>query len=75
MEKVFVTPAADMRVRKQDGSILAESGEAVERNAFWLRRQRDGDVTLDALPDGALAASAPASDDSTAANAATKTKK
>lgn len=49
MEKVFATPAAGMRVRKQDRSILAESGEAVERNAFWIRRERDGDVTLTAL--------------------------
>lgn len=49
MEKIYATPAAGMRCRKQDGSVLAESGEAVERNAFWLRRERDGDVTLSAV--------------------------
>lgn len=49
MEKVFATPAAGMRVRKQDRGILAENGEPVERNAFWIRRERDGDVTLTAL--------------------------
>lgn len=74
MEKVFATPAAGMRVRKQDGSILAESGEAVERNAFWLRRQRDGDVTLDSLPNGELVASVPAAADAAAATPP-KTKK
>ena len=71
MEKVFVTPAAGMRVRKQDGSTLAERGEAVERSAFWLRRERDGDVTLDALPDGSIAASVPV-DPSAATNPKTK---
>lgn len=67
MEKVFATPKPGMRCRKQDGSILAEAGEAVERNAFWLRRERDGDVTLSALP-----VSAPAE---VAETATTKTKK
>lgn len=55
MEKIYATPAAGMRCRKQDGSVLAESGEPVARNAFWLRRERDGDVTLTAVPDAAVA--------------------
>lgn len=31
-------------VRKPDGSYLAVEGEAVLRNAYWVRRLNDGDV-------------------------------
>jgi hypothetical protein len=50
MARVFAIPAEGMRVRKPDGSVLNPAGEPVERDSFWLRRQRDGDVTLSALP-------------------------
>lgn len=50
MEKIFATPKPGLRVRKEDGSVLAAEGEAVARTAFWLRRQRDGDVTLGPVP-------------------------
>ena len=46
MAKVFATPAEGLRVRKPDGIPLNPAGEPVERDSFWLRRERDGDVTL-----------------------------
>lgn len=50
MPQVIVTPINGARVRKPDGHILKTEGEAVERASFWLRRQIDGDVRLDAVP-------------------------
>lgn len=54
MEKVLATPKDGVLVRHADGKKrgqpLAADGEAVERNSYWLRRERDGDVTLSALP-------------------------
>ena len=45
--KVFATPAPDLIVRHPDtGKPLDAAGEPVDRNAYWLRRERDGDVTL-----------------------------
>ncbi|MGL4709435.1 MAG: DUF2635 domain-containing protein [Aeromonas veronii] len=41
-----VRPADGRRVRKPDGSLLAEQGESVVWSSFWLRRHRDGDVAL-----------------------------
>lgn len=41
-----VRPADGRRVRKPDGSLLAEQGEPVVWSSFWLRRHRDGDVEL-----------------------------
>lgn len=58
MQKIIATPKPGLRVRKEDGSPLAEAGEAVDRTAFWLRRQADGDVTLGKLP-AATAEAAP----------------
>jgi hypothetical protein len=46
---VTATPAKGCRVRKPDGSLLADEGEAVNTNAdasYWLRRELDGDVVL-----------------------------
>jgi hypothetical protein len=45
MSKIFVTPKPGLRVRREDGHILAAGGETVERDSFWLRRIKDGDVT------------------------------
>lgn len=56
MQKFFATPAPGVRVRKEDGSILAEAGEPVVRSAFWLRRERDGDVILKPVADEAAEA-------------------
>ena len=45
--KVFATPAPGLIVRHPDtGKPLDAAGEPVDRNAYWLRRERDGDVTL-----------------------------
>jgi len=56
MPQVIATPINGARVRKPDGQILKAEGETVERDSFWLRREVDGDVRLDAVP------SAPTSD-------------
>lgn len=50
MEKVFATPKEGVLVRRENGKPLDTAGEPVERNSFWLRRERDGDVTLSPLP-------------------------
>lgn len=63
MGKVFATPKKDVLVRHENGNQLDPAGEPVERNSYWLRRERDGDVTLTALAETAseeTATSAPA---------------
>lgn len=50
MEKVFATPTEGVLVRHENGKQLAVAGEPVERNSYWLRRERDGDVTLGPVP-------------------------
>ena len=44
--RVIATPKTGVLVRHENGRLLEAAGELVERNAFWLRRERDGDVTL-----------------------------
>lgn len=44
--RVIAIPKPGVVVRHENGRRLDETGELVERNAFWLRRERDGDVTL-----------------------------
>jgi hypothetical protein len=47
MSKIFVVPRHGVRVRHPDtGKVLAPEGEAVERGSYWLRRAKDGDVTI-----------------------------
>ena len=46
MEKVFATPKEGVLVRHENGKPLDPAGEAVDRTSYWLRRERDGDVTL-----------------------------
>lgn len=42
---VFVRPRLGLRIRDpQTGAYLPESGQLVPRDAFWLRRIKDGDV-------------------------------
>lgn len=50
MQKIFATPKPGLRVRKEDGKVLADAGETVDRSAFWLRRETDGDVSLTPVP-------------------------
>lgn len=50
MQKVFATPKEGILVRHETGKPLDAAGEAVERNSYWLRRERDGDVTLSPVP-------------------------
>lgn len=51
MEKVFATPKEGVLVRHENGKALDVAGEPVERTSYWLRRERDGDVTLTAVPE------------------------
>lgn len=50
MGKVFATPKEGVLVRHENGKQLDAAGEPVERNSYWLRRERDGDVTLSEIP-------------------------
>lgn len=50
MEKVFVIPKPGVLVRHENGKPLDAAGEAVDRSAYWLRRERDGDVTIGPVP-------------------------
>lgn len=71
---VFATPKEGVLVRHPDtGKPLAAGGEAVERNSYWLRRERDGDVTLGKVPKApAAAAEAPATTAETTAGKKSK---
>ena len=46
MAIVKVVPKANTPVFHPDGRPLAPDGEIVERTSYWLRRERDCDVTL-----------------------------
>ena len=46
MEKIFATPKESVLVRHENGKPLDPAGESVDRTSYWLRRERDGDVTL-----------------------------
>ena len=54
MPKVFAVPKEGVLVRHESGKQLDPAGESVDRTSYWLRRQRDGDVTL-TTPDAATA--------------------
>lgn len=43
-ERIFVKPAPGKVVRKPVGGHLAEAGELVNTESYWLRRIADGDV-------------------------------
>jgi hypothetical protein len=45
-ERIFIQPAPGLTVRKPVGGYLAEAGEEVNRDSYWLRRLADGDVRL-----------------------------
>ncbi|WP_374342578.1 DUF2635 domain-containing protein [Azonexus sp.] len=48
--QVIATPKEGVLVRHENGTPLKAAGEPVERNSYWLRRERDGDVTLAPVP-------------------------
>ena len=49
MSRMTVYPAAGRVVPDPEaGGTLAADGRAVPRDAYWLRRLRDGDVTTEA---------------------------
>ena len=41
---------AGLLVRKDDGSHLALGGETLPVNAYWLRREKEGDVNITEPP-------------------------
>ena len=62
MGKVFAIPKEGVLVRHENGKQLDPAGEPVDRNSYWLRRERDEDVTLTDVPETAVEeAAAPAS--------------
>lgn len=55
---ILVKPAKQgVKVRKEDGKYLADKGEKVKRNGYWIRRIKQGDV-LDVEAEKAKAAEA-----------------
>ncbi|MBV7262563.1 DUF2635 domain-containing protein [Photobacterium sp. WH24] len=59
MNQVILKPAAaDVKVRKPDGSHLNEAGEAVTINSYWRRRLYDGSV-VETQPEPAKKAAKP----------------
>ena len=62
MSRMTVYPAAGRVVPDpQAGGTLAAEGRDVPRDAYWLRRLRDGDVTTDAPKKAKAAPKTPAS--------------
>ena len=48
---MFVKPNAGLDVPDPErGDLLPESGRSVDRNQYWLRRIKDGDVILSTKP-------------------------
>ena len=46
---VFVRPRLGLNIRDpQTGAYLPDTGQVVPRDAFWLRRIKDGDVQIEA---------------------------
>ena len=51
MTKKMIKPSrAGLLVRKADGSHLAADGETLPVNAYWLRREKEGDVKITEPP-------------------------
>lgn len=77
MQKIFVKPAEGLLVRREDGKPLSAEGEPVDRTSFWLRRERDGDVTISdvAVTEGDQPAEQVAVDAQESASAKKKTAK
>lgn len=44
MDQIFVKPGPGLKVRKPVNGYLAQDGEWVNRETYWLRRLADGDV-------------------------------
>lgn len=57
MIEVKVTPVPGRRVRMPEGGrLLAQSGETVPRNGYWLRKWHAGDVAMEPVSGAAPAA-------------------
>lgn len=45
--KIFVKPKAGLKVpNPYNGRALSAEGEVVEKNTYWARRAKDGDVVV-----------------------------
>jgi hypothetical protein len=47
LNKVKVTPKEGLRVRKENGQLIAAAGSEVVLNSYYRRRINDGDLLLD----------------------------
>lgn len=56
MNRIFVTPKTDTKVRKPVNGHLDPKGEEVNEEGYWLRRAADGDVTISEAPAASPAA-------------------
>lgn len=52
-DRITIKPAVGRRVRHENGRLLADAGETVDRTAYWVRRLDDEDVVFadDAVAD------------------------
>lgn len=51
---MFIKPANDkIKVRKENGQLLAIEGETVQNNSYYQRRIKDGDVVIAKAPKAA----------------------
>ena len=49
MTRIRVTPIVGHAVPKPDGTPLNSKGEDVREDRWWRRRERDGDVKIEAV--------------------------
>lgn len=47
---VFAKPIGGQRVRKEGGELLPEDGSTVIHSSYYLRRKKEGVLTLSELP-------------------------
>lgn len=61
-QPVFAKPTSGLKVRKEDGKYLPDDGDTVIHSTYWVRREKDSDVTLSDLPKEDLPAEASPAD-------------
>lgn len=50
MKKLIKPARNELQVRKPDGILLDPAGESLNADAWWYRRQAEGDVHITDLP-------------------------
>lgn len=56
---VFAKPKEGRKVRKEDGAQLPAEGATVTHSSYYLRRQKDGDLTLSEVAETKAPAAVP----------------